>query len=80
MIREKLNELSVLPRRRCESMLLRCDAAPRPYWLRDWQEGFGGFAKGYEYGTREDVKRVYSVAFAIRPRTKDKSACLQAPR
>ena len=29
-----------------ESMLSRCDAAPRSYWLRDWQEGFSGFTKG----------------------------------
>ena len=46
------------------------------YMVSRWQKGFGGFAKLCEYGTREDVQRMYSVAYVIRPRTKDKSACL----
>ena len=58
-----------------ENMLPRCDA-PRPYWLRDWQDGFGGFTKVCEYGAGEEIKRMYSVAYVIKPRTMSESACL----
>ena len=57
-------------------LVRRQDAAPRPYWLRDWQQGFGGFDKVYEYLVEGKVKKMYSVAYVIRPRTKDASACL----
>ena len=50
-------------------LLPRYDAAPRPYWLRDWQRGFGGFTKVHEYVVDEEVKRMYSVAYVI-PRLK----------
>ena len=52
-----------------ESLLRRQDASPRPYWLRDWQDDFGGFAKVYEYRKGDELKRVYSVACIIRPRS-----------
>ena len=32
-----------------EELLCRFDAGVRPYWLRDWQSGFGGYTKIYEY-------------------------------
>ena len=32
-----------------EELLRRYDAGVRPYWLRDWQSGFGGYTKVYEY-------------------------------
>ena len=64
------------PTDQATSMLSRCDAAPRTYWLQDWQDGFCGFTKVYEYGTREEVKRMYSVAYVIKVRTKSESACL----
>ena len=32
-----------------EELLRRFDAGVRPYWLRDWQSGFGGYTKAYEY-------------------------------
>ena len=59
-----------------ERMFPRYDAAPRPYWLRDWQQGFGGFTKVCECVVDEEVRRVYFVAYVIRPRTKDENACL----
>ena len=59
-----------------ESMLRRQDAAPRPYWLRDWQSDFGGFTKVYEYVKGEEVRRMYSVAYVTRPRTRKVTACL----
>ena len=31
------------------ALLTRFDANIRPYWLRDWQSGFGGYTKVYEY-------------------------------
>ena len=34
-----------------ENMLAKCDAAPRPYWLRDRQTDFGGFTKVYGAGS-----------------------------
>ena len=52
-----------------EDLLPRCDAAPRPFWLRDWQADFGGLAKVYEYSAKQDVKRMCSVAYVIRPRS-----------
>ena len=58
-----------------ELMLRRYDAAPRPYWLRDWQPDLGGFTKVYEYRKGEEVKK-FSVAYVIRPRTKEANACL----
>ena len=30
------------------ALLTRFDANVRPYWLRDWQTGFGGYTKVYE--------------------------------
>ena len=59
-----------------ETLLPRSDAAPQPYWLRDWQQGFGGFTKVYEYVANDAVKRMHCVANVIRPRSKDQSACL----
>ena len=32
-----------------EELMRRFDAGVRPYWLRDWQSGFGGYTKVYEY-------------------------------
>ena len=32
------------------------------HWLRDWQSGFGGYTKVYEYQVDEQTKRMYSVA------------------
>ena len=32
-----------------EDLTRRFDARVRPYWLRDWQSGFGGYTKVYEY-------------------------------
>ena len=32
-----------------EDLMRRFDAGVRPYWLRDWQSGFGGYTKVYEY-------------------------------
>ena len=29
------------------ALLTRFDANIRPYWLRDWQSGFGGYTKVY---------------------------------
>ena len=29
-----------------EELLCRFNAGIRPYWLRDWQSGFGGYTKG----------------------------------
>ena len=59
-----------------ESMLRRHDAAPRPYWLRDWQSGFGGFTKVYDYYKGNEVKKKFSIAYVIRTRTKEANACL----
>ena len=42
------------------------------------QQGFGGFTKVYDYIASDVVKKMYSVAYVIRPRTKDESACLRA--
>ena len=51
-----------------EEILRRYDTATRPYWLRDWQSGFGGYTKVYEYHRRGETKRMFSVAY-VRPRT-----------
>ena len=32
-----------------EDLMRRFDAGVRPCWLRDWQTGFGGYTKVYEY-------------------------------
>ena len=53
-----------------------CSRPGRPYWLRDCPSGFGGFTKVYEYGTRDKVKRMHSVAYVIKPRTENESAYL----
>ena len=58
------------------SLLTRFDASIRPYWLRDWQSGFGGYTKVYEYQVGEQTKRMYSVAHDVRPRTATTEACL----
>ena len=39
-----------------EAMLRRQHAASRPYWLQDWQQGFGGFAKVYRFVADNVVK------------------------
>ena len=59
-----------------EGLLRRYDATTRPYWLRDWQSGFGGYAKACEYQVRGETKRKHSVAYVIRPRTATTNACL----
>ena len=58
------------------ALLTRFDANVRPYWLRDWQSGFGGFTKVYEYQWEDETRRMYSVAHVIRPRTPTTEACL----
>ena len=59
-----------------DALLPRFDANVRPYWLRDWQSGFGGYTKVYEYQYDDQIKRVYSVAHVVRPRTPTTEACL----
>ena len=59
-----------------ESLLRRQDAALRPHWLGDWQCDFGGFTKVYEYNKGDEMKRMYSVAYITRPRTREANACL----
>ena len=59
-----------------EELLCRFDAAVRPYWLRDWQSGFGGYTKVYEYTVDGNTRRRYSVAHVVRPRTSTTNACL----
>ena len=58
------------------ALLTRFDASIRPYWLRDWQSGFGGYTKVYEYQLGGQTKRKYSVAHVVRPRTATTEACL----
>ena len=48
----------------------------RPYWLRDWQSGFGGYTKVYEYQVGNETRRCFSVAHVVRPRTSSTNACL----
>ena len=56
----------------------RCfDAGVRPYWLRDWQAGFGGYTKVYEYQVDGATRRRFSVAHVVRPRTNSTNACLR---
>ena len=50
------------------ALVTRFDANIRPYWLRDWQSGFGGYTKVYEYQRGGQTKRMYSVAHVVRPR------------
>ena len=59
-----------------EELLCHFDAAIRPYWLRDWQSGFGGYTKVYEYTVDGTTRRRYSVAHVVRPRTSTTNACL----
>ena len=59
-----------------EGLLCRFDAGIRPYWLRDWQSGFGGYTKVYEYQVDGETRRRYSVAHVVRPRTNSTNACL----
>ena len=59
-----------------EELLRRFDAGVRPYWLRDWQSGFGGYIKVYEYQVKGETRRWFSVAHVVRPRTKSTNACL----
>ena len=59
-----------------EELLRRFDAGVRPYWLRDWQSGFGGYTKVCEYQVDGVTKRQFSVAHVVRPRTKSSNACL----
>ena len=59
-----------------EAMLRRYNAATGLYWLRDWQSGFGGYTKVYQYHTRGETKRMFSVAYVIRPRTRTTDASL----
>ena len=58
------------------ALLTRFDANIRPYWLCDWQSGFGGYTKVYEYQYGDQTKRMYSVAHVVRPRTPTSEACL----
>ena len=58
------------------ALLTRFDANVRPYWLRDWQSGIGGYTKVYEYQIGGQTKRMYSVAHVVRPRTATTEACL----
>ena len=58
------------------ALLTRFDANVRPYWLRDWQSGFGGYTKVYEYQWEGETRRMYSVAYVVRPRTPTTEACL----
>ena len=58
------------------SLLTRFDANIRPHSLRDWQSGFGGYTKVYEYQVDGQTKRMYSVAQVVRPRTATTEACL----
>ena len=57
-------------------LVTRFDANVRPYWLRDWQSGFGGYTKVYEYQVQGQTMRQYSVAHVVRPRTPTTDACL----
>ena len=41
----------------------------------DWQSGFGGYTKVYEYQVEGETRR-FSVAHVVRPRTKATNACL----
>ena len=50
-----------------EDLLRRFDAGVRPYWLRDWQSGFGGYTKVYEYQVTGETREQFSVAHAVRP-------------
>ena len=59
-----------------EELLCRFDAGVRPYWLRDWQSGFGGYTKVCEYTVDEETWRRYSVAHVVRPMTNSTNACL----
>ena len=59
-----------------EDLMRRYDAGVRPYWLRDWQSGFGGYTKVYEYQVNRETRRNFSVAYVVRPRTKTSNACL----
>ena len=59
-----------------EELLRRFGADVRPYWLRDWQSGFGGHTKMYEYQAEGETRRRFSVAHVVRPRTKSSNACL----
>ena len=52
-----------------EDLLRRFDAVVRPYWLRDWQSGFGGYTKVYEYQVGGVTRRCFSVAHVVRPYT-----------
>ena len=58
------------------ALLTRFDANVRPYWLRDWQSGFGGYTKVYEHQWEDETRRMYSVAYVVRPRTPTTEACL----
>ena len=57
------------PTDRGKSLLRRQDAAPRTYWLRDWQ--CGEFTKAYECMEDTVVKKKHSVAQVIRPNQRD---------
>ena len=60
-----------------EDLLRRFDAGVTPYWLGDWQSGFGGYTKAYKYQVNGETKRKFSVVYVVRPRTKAKNACLR---
>ena len=75
----QLSHMVSAPRQPVETgnaLLTRFDANIRPYWLRDWQSGFGGYTKVYEYQCGSKTKRMYSVAHVVRPRTATSEACL----
>ena len=75
----KLSHMVAAPRQpptAGDALLTRFDANIRPYWLRDWQISFGGYTKVYEYHWGGQIKRMYSVAHVVRPRTATTEACL----
>ena len=58
-----------------EDLMRRYDAGVRPHLLRDWQSGFGGYTKVYEYQVKGETRRKFSVAFVVRPRTQLRNVC-----
>ena len=45
-----------------EELMRRFDAGVRPFWLRDWQSGFGGYTKVYEYQVDGETSRESSLS------------------
>ena len=59
-----------------EDLMPRFDARVRPYWLRDWHSGFGGYTKVCEYQAKGETRQKFSVAYVVRPQTQSSNACL----